>query len=162
MHAIVTETADKHPSTHHRGKDDLPYVTLIEGLEFKLLQVNADTGLWVVQTRFAPGLTIPRHKHTGDVYAVTFSGSWKYLEYPEVNTAGSYLYEPAGSMHTLHVPASNSEPTEVWFAINGANLNMDEHDNVESIWDTPFITALYLEECRKAGLPVPDVIGLSA
>jgi hypothetical protein len=28
---------------------------------------------------------------------VTFSGSWRYLEYPEVNTAGSYLFEPGES-----------------------------------------------------------------
>jgi quercetin dioxygenase-like cupin family protein len=156
----ITDTIESLPETHHRAKNDLPYVTLIEGLEFKLLQVNMDTGLWVVQTRFAAGLTIPRHKHTGDVFAVTFSGSWKYLEYPEVNTVGSYLYEPAGSTHTLHVPASNTEPTEVWFAINGANLNLDDDGNVESIWDPHFISALYLDECRKAGLPKPDVIGL--
>lgn len=159
MHAIA-QTAEQHPEAHHRGRDELPYVTLMQGLEFKLLQVNMDTGLWVVQTRFAAGLTIPRHKHTGHVYAVTFSGSWQYLEYPEVKTAGSYLYEPAGSTHTLHVPASNTEPTEVWFAINGANLNLDENQNIESIWDPQFILALYLDECHKAGFPRPNVIGL--
>ena len=62
-----------------------------------------------------------------------------YLEYPEVNTAGSYLYEPAGSIHTLHVPPTNRETTGVWFAIRGANLNLDEQGNVESVWDAAFL-----------------------
>ena len=70
---------------------------------------------------------------------MTFSGSWRYLEYPEVNTAGSYLYEPAGSIHTLHVPPTNRETTDVWFAIRGANLNLDEQGNVESVWDAAFL-----------------------
>ena len=47
-----------------------------------------------------------------------------------MNIAGSYLYEPAGSVHTLHVPATNTESTEVSFAIRGANLNLDEHDRI--------------------------------
>lgn len=47
-----------------------------------------------------------------------------------MNIAGSYLYEPAGSVHTLHVPATNTESTEVSFAIRGANLNLDEQGNV--------------------------------
>lgn len=71
----------------------------------------------MIRARFQPGLTIQRHKHTGEVFAFTLKGSWKYFEYPEVNTAGSYLYEPAGSIHTLHVPATNTEVTDVWFAI---------------------------------------------
>ncbi len=49
-----------------------------------------------------PGVTIQRHKHTGEVLAFTIRGAWKYLEYPEVNTAGSYLFEPAGSIHTAY------------------------------------------------------------
>ena len=90
---------------------------------------------WVIRVRFSAGLTIQRHRHTGEVFAFTIKGSWNYLEYPEVNTAGSYLFEPAGSIHTLHVPASNSEVTDVWFAIRGANLNLDEAGNVESVLD---------------------------
>jgi 2,4'-dihydroxyacetophenone dioxygenase len=114
----------------------------------------------VVRTHFKPGITIPSRRHTGEVFAVTFSGSWCYLEYPDVNTAGSYLFEPAGSQHTLHVPASNTEVTDVWFAIRGANLNLDEQGNVASVWDATFMIETYLALCAQAGHERPAVIGL--
>ncbi len=148
------------PPALHRGERELPFVTFMEGLDIQLLQASAENGLWVVRTRFTPGVMLPRHKHTGEVFAVTFSGSWRYLEYPEVNTAGSYLYEPAGSIHTLHVPPTNRETTDVWFAIRGANLNLDEQGNVESVWDAAFLIDVYLDLCRKGGHPRPAVIGL--
>ena len=127
------------PGALHRAEADLPFVRFFEGMEFQLLQASVEQGLWVVRTRFQPDVTIPTHRHTGEVFAVTFSGSWRYLEYPEVNTAGSYLFEPAGSQHTLHVPASNTGITDIWFAIRGANLNLDENGNVASVWDAAFM-----------------------
>jgi len=148
------------PNALHRAEGELPFVTFFEGLDFQLLQASVENGLWVVRTRFQPNVTIPTHRHTGEVFAVTFSGSWRYLEYPEVNTAGSYLYEPAGSQHTLHVPAGNTEVTDVWFAIRGANLNLDEQGNVASVWDATFMIETYLDLCAKAGYGRPAVIGL--
>ena len=148
------------PGALHRGERDLPFVTFLDGLDFQLLQVSIENGLWVVRTRFQPGVTIPTHRHTGEVFAVTFSGSWRYLEYSDVNTAGSYLFEPAGSQHTLHVPASNTAVTDVWFAIRGANLNLDEQGNIASVWDATFMIETYLDLCAKAGYGRPAVIGL--
>ncbi len=124
-----------------------------------MVQVNIDQGLWVIQNRFQPGVRVPRHKHTGEVYAFTLSGAWKYAEYPEVNRAGSYLYEPAGSIHTLVVPEDNTGPTEVWFAITGANLNLDADGNVESVFDAAFMLEVYLGVAEANGLDRPNVIG---
>ena len=140
------------PATSHLAQSDLPFVNFMEGLELQVLHISIESGLWVVRTRFAPGVTLPQHKHTGEVFAITFSGSWKYLEYPDVNTAGSYLYEPAGSIHTLHVPESNTEVTEVWFAIRGANLNLNEKGEVDSVWEAAFILETYRELCTWEGL----------
>ena len=82
----------------------------------QLLQADLANGVWIVRSLFPPGVTIQTHKHTGHVYAFTQSGQWHYLESPEaLNTAGSYLFEPAGSVHTLHVPADNEGDTDVWF-----------------------------------------------
>src|SRR5882724_2613503 len=142
----------------HRGESELPFVEFAEGVELQLLQVDLDQGLWIVRTRFQPGITIQTHKHTGSVFAVTFAGSWKYLEYPDVNTAGSYLFEPAGSIHTLTVPATERDVTDVWFAIYGANLNLDANGNVESIIDAAFIHQLYFAGCEAKGLATPAVI----
>lgn len=146
------------PAALHRAERDLPFVPYMEGVEFQLLQADIRAGIWVTRLRAEPGATIARHKHTGDVFAFTRSGSWKYLEYPEINTAGSYLYEPAGSIHTLHVLASNTGITDVWFAIRGANLNLDAQGNVEAVLDAGFVLDFYLSACREMGFAEPDVI----
>src|SRR3954452_10724998 len=102
----------------HRGEAELPFVDVGDGLNLQLLQVDLKQGIWIVRTRFSPGTVIQTHRHTGHVYAFTISGKWLYREYPDViNTAGSYLYEPAGSVHTLTVPEDVGELTDVWFAI---------------------------------------------
>ena len=98
------------------------------------------------------------HKHTGPVYAFTTSGAWKYRESDFVNRAGSFLYEPAGSVHTLEVLDDNTELTDVFFAIWGANLNLDADGNVESIIDAGGILQAYYLLCEASGLPKPDVV----
>jgi hypothetical protein len=94
------------------------------------------------------------------VHAFTQSGSWYYLEYPDsVNRAGSYLFEPAGSVHTLHVPETNTEDTDVWFTIHGANLNLDERGNVVSVLDAATILMYYRYRCKEEhGVDDPPVI----
>jgi 2,4'-dihydroxyacetophenone dioxygenase len=147
------------PQAIHRGEDECPFVDAGDGMQLKVVHVDIDQGLWVVRNRFQPGAKVQRHKHTGPVYAYTLSGSWKYAEYPEVNRAGSYLFEPAGSVHTLIVPEDNTEVTDVWFSIWGANLNLDDDGNVESVFDAAFILEAYLALAEAAGLDRPNVIG---
>ncbi len=127
----------------HVGQDDLPYMPAGSGSELKLVHVDLNQGLWISVTRFQPGTRIARHFHTGCVLAVTLSGSWYYEEYPEsVNQRGSYLFEPAGSVHTLVCP-DGAEPTEVWFAIWGANVLMDETGDPVAVVDAHRSLALY-------------------
>lgn len=153
-------TAVHVPTAVLRGESDLPFVDLGDGSTMQLLQVDVEQGLWVVRTRFAAGMTVPTHKHTGSVFAYTTSGSWKYLEYPDdVNRAGSYLFEPAGSIHTLHVPADNTEVTDVFFAIHGANLNLDADGNVTTVIDAGGIRDFYFAMCEDDGHGRPPVIG---
>ena len=147
------------PAATHRGESDLPFMPYQEGVTFQLSQVNIEAGFFVVRVRGEPGRTIQRHKHTGEVFAFTLAGSWKYFEYPEINTAGSYLYEPAGSVHTLHFPDTNTETTDIWFVLHGANLNLDTDGVVESVLDASAALAIYRAACNEAGLPPPNVIG---
>jgi quercetin dioxygenase-like cupin family protein len=146
------------PTALHRGDDSLPWVDLGGGIEIKVLQVKIEEGLWVIRNRFAPGANVQTHKHTGSVYAFTTRGAWRYRESDFVNVPGSFLYEPAGSVHTLTVPETNTEPTEVWFAIWGANLNLDANGNVEMVIDAQLVLNFYLAGAAAAGLPKPDVI----
>jgi 2,4'-dihydroxyacetophenone dioxygenase len=146
------------PTAIHRADDDLPWVDIGEGSLLKVLQVKEREGLWVIRNRFAAGYRVQTHKHTGPVYAFTTSGAWKYKESDFVNRAGSFLYEPAGSVHTLEVLDDNTELTDVFFAIWGANLNLDADGNVESIIDAGGILQAYYLMCEASGLPKPDVV----
>lgn len=139
------------PAAFHVGTDDLPFVDLGDGSTLQLLHVNVEAGLWVIRTKFQPGYLVDTHKHTGTVYAFTMTGSWKYLEYDDVNTQGSYLFEPAGSLHTLSVPATNTEVTDVFFVINGANLNLDADGNIVSMIDAQSIAQAYIYLAEAQG-----------
>ncbi|TVP51969.1 MAG: cupin [Mongoliibacter sp.] len=137
----------------HIGENDLPYIELTPGIKLKLLMVDLADGLWIIQMKFEPGTEITKHYHTGPVLAVTYSGEWYYKEYPDDrNKKGSFLYEPAHSMHTLTVPESNSEVTDIWFAVRGANLNIDENDEVESVTDANSIFETYKQLCSEQNL----------
>ena len=143
----------------HIGENDLPFVDLGDGSLLQLLQVDLNQGLWVVRTKFKPGYSVDKHYHTGPVFAVTFSGCWYYKEYPDYkNTAGSYLYEPAHSVHTLTVAEDNEEMTDVWFAIYGANVNVDDKGQVTGIVDAQGILAAYRGLCDAQGLDHSKVI----
>lgn len=147
------------PKAVMRSEADCPMVNAGEGVKLQLLQVDIEVGLWVIRNHFEPGARVQTHKHTGQVFAFTQAGCWKYDEYPERMTAGSYLFEPAGSIHTLIVPEDNTEVTDVWFAIYGANLNLDADGNVESVLDAGFILEAYLALCEAEGHDTPNIIG---
>lgn len=142
--------APEAPTAIHRANDELPFITFPDGTGMKLVQVDLSQGVWVVRSRFRAGTTQLTHKHTGHVYAFTLSGSWHYLEAPDaINRAGSYLFEPAGSVHTLHVPDTNTEDTDVWFTIYGANLDLDERGNVVNVTDAAAVLSYYRYYCAK-------------
>jgi 2,4'-dihydroxyacetophenone dioxygenase len=153
----MTDTA---PTAVHRGLDELPSIDFGDGNNMQLLRVDLANGVWIVRNRFDPGITVQTHKHTGHVDAFTITGSWHYLESPEaVNTPGSYLFEPAGSIHTLHVPDTNDGVTDVWFTIHGANLNLDADGNVETVIDAGSVLSYYRYLCaQQHGLADPPVV----
>ena len=139
----------------HRGADDLPFVEIGDGNKMKVIQVDTGLGLWIVENVFQPGYTVPTHRHTGPVWGYTTSGAWKYKEYDYVNRAGSFLYEPAGSVHTLQCVEAD---TKVWFHMYGANLNLDADGNVGSVTDGAGSLAAYYALCEAQGFPRPNVL----
>jgi quercetin dioxygenase-like cupin family protein len=143
------------PTAIHVGADDLPFVDIGGGSKLKVIMVKEREGLWIVENVFNAGYEVQRHKHTGPVYAYTTSGAWKYKEYAEVNRAGSFLYEPAGSVHTLTVLEDN---TQVWFQMYGANLNLDADGNVVSVTDGAGTLEAYYLLCEAEGKPRPVVV----
>ena len=151
---------ESEPTAILRREEELPFVEIGDGSQLQVLQVDLATGIWIIRNRFAPGTTMQKHKHTGSVYAFTTAGAWHYLESADaVNVAGSYLFEPAGSVHTLHVLDDNTELTDVWFTIHGANLNLDADGNVDYVIDAYTVYDFYRAACEaEHGIIDPPVV----
>ena len=113
------------------------------GVHFQPLRLDIEKGEWVVRATFEPGATIPLHYHTGIAEVFTLSGRWHYREYPnQPQTAGSYLYEPASSVHTFITPADNTEDTVILVHVVGANINFTDDGQFHSILDAALLRHL--------------------
>jgi 2,4'-dihydroxyacetophenone dioxygenase len=143
------------PEAIHFGESDLPFVDFGGGNQFKVILVDVGQGVWVVENIFQAGFEVPTHKHTGPVFGFTRSGAWKYKEYDYVNRAGSVLYEPAGSVHTLTCLEDN---TQVWFHMTGTNLDLDADGNIIGTADGPGTLAAYLALAEAQGLGRPNTV----
>lgn len=139
----------------HIGADDLPFVDIGDGSLLKVLQVKKGEGMWIIENIFKDGYEVDKHRHTGPVYGYTSAGAWKYAEYDYVNRAGSFLYEPAGSEHTLQCIEDN---TRVWFQMYGSNVNIDADGNITSVVDGLLTLEFYYMMCEEQGLPRPNVL----
>jgi quercetin dioxygenase-like cupin family protein len=148
----MTATA---PEAVHVGADELPFADIGDGNKLKVIQIDEAEGLWIVENVFQAGFEVQTHRHTGPVFGYTTRGAWKYKEYDYVNRPGSFLYEPAGSVHTLQVLEND---TQVWFHMYGANLNLREDGTVESVTDGASTLAAYLALCEMQGLGRPNVL----
>ena len=142
----------------HLGDEEIPWVGIPDGSLMKVVYARVQEGLWIIRNRFKAGFEVATHKHTGPVFGYTSSGAWKYKEYDYVNRAGSFLYEPAGSIHTLMVPEDTTEDTDVWFQIHGANLNLNPDGSIESVVDAKLVSDAYFALCEMQGLSRPNVV----
>lgn len=132
--------------------NDVPLLrnALGPGINFQPLFLDPEMGIWTILGTFAPGVELPIHLHTGGVHGYTLKGEWIYKEYPDQpQTAGSYLYEPASSVHTFAVPETNTEDTVVLFIVNGANVSFTEDGQFHSVLDAVTVQKL-VEQCAQA------------
>ena len=146
---------DLNPTAVHIGADELPFVDMGGGNMLKVIQVHEGEGLWIIENIFQAGFEVLTHRHTGPVWGYTKSGAWKYKEYDYVNRADSFLYEPAGSVHTLQCI---EDDTRVWFHMYGVNLNLGPDGSIVSVSDGAGTLAFYYQMCEQAGLPRPNVL----
>jgi quercetin dioxygenase-like cupin family protein len=143
------------PTTTKCPAGEIPYVEMMEGVELKVLRVGGPSGTYTLMTRFAPGITLPKHRHFGEVHAYTISGRWHYREYDWVSETGDYVYEPPNSTHTLTVPPDNDGPTEVVFVIDKGMVILGDDDELLLIEDAWSITEMYLGALAARGIEAP-------
>lgn len=117
--------------------------------------LDTENGVWVIYARFDAGTLLPTHFHTGTVHFYTTAGSWAYIEHPEdVQTAGSYLYEPGGSTHTF----ASKEGAEGFMVINGANINFNPDGSFMNIMDAGWIESVLVQVAKATGQALPPYI----
>ena len=94
------------------------------------------------------------------MFAFTLAGEWTYLEYPESppSTAGSYLYQPPGTRHTLKVADHNPCETDVVYVIFGAMLVLDPGGNVVAVLDAASHLRDWPAALRAQGHDVAEII----
>jgi 2,4'-dihydroxyacetophenone dioxygenase len=134
------------------------------GIDIQPLRIDPERGEWIFLAVLAPGCSLPLHYHTGPAQVYTFKGRWLYREYPDQpQTAGSYLYEPGGSVHTFYCPEDNTEDTVVLAWIEGAQVQFDEHGAFIGINDAVSIQHVTEAAAAKQGTgPVGYIHGGSA
>jgi 2,4'-dihydroxyacetophenone dioxygenase len=107
--------------------DPIPLLkdAMAPGIDIQPLRLDPEKGQVVLMATMAPGCLLPVHYHTGTAEVYTFSGCWKYAEYPtQPQTAGSYLYEPGGSVRTFYCP--DTEDTVVLLWMEGAQIGFND------------------------------------
>jgi len=156
----MTNPADVLAVARHVGVDDVPWVPNLNypGTEMRLLQADLDAGVYTLAGRMHAGLTVGTHRHLGAVHMFTLSGSWVYLEHDFVNRAGSYLHEAPASVHTLSVPADNTQTRETLTVVYGRTEYIGDGGEVIAVSDTASNLAMFYESCEAAGIPRPTAI----
>ncbi|MGV0735043.1 2,4'-dihydroxyacetophenone dioxygenase family protein [Mycobacterium syngnathidarum] len=130
------------------------------GVHIKPLRIDVEAGCMVALVTFSPGSEVPLHYHTGIAEVYTLSGSWHYKEYPDqLQTAGSYLYEPAASVHTLTCPESNVEDTVMLVRVEGAQINFTDDGQLHSILDAAVIRHIVPALAEAQGVGPVNYIG---
>jgi len=133
----------------------LPWGEVGGGFALKLFRRGQDDGVYSMLNRFEPGFRAPTHRHLGDVHAYTLEGRWRYEEYDWVAGPGDYVFEPAGSTHTLVVPAENAGPTLVFFTVAQGLELYDAEGRVFMVQDGAGMEQLYRDALARQGVPFP-------
>jgi len=150
------------PESFHAASNDLPWADNWAGdpgIKLQLLMADVEGGRYAIRMLFAPGLKVAPHKHTAEIHAFTFAGEWAYTEYPDSppNTAGSYLYEPPGSTHTLKVADHVQGDTDVLFVMYGAMLHLGDDGAVLGTTDAESVLREYADRLTAQVVPMPSI-----
>ncbi|KGE03712.1 cupin domain-containing protein [Pseudohaliea rubra] len=136
-----TATADHNPGVRGAMLADInqiDWVTLAEGVKFKLLRYCEVTGDWVLYVQLQPGVKFTRHKHITPAEFFITKGVLKF-ERGEAG-AGVYGYEEIGE---IHEEAGGDEVTEFLYIGHGPVSYLDENDNTLFIGDLAFFKSAW-------------------
>lgn len=106
--------------------DERLWVPQADNVWFRPLMLNTVNGEWVNLLRVRRSGVLSRHRHPAPVHGYVIKGSWRYLEHDWIATAGMYVFEPPGEVHTLVVDDDVEEMITL-FHVAGALIYFDEN-----------------------------------
>jgi 2,4'-dihydroxyacetophenone dioxygenase len=110
--------------------DERVWVPQAAGVWFRPLLFNTVTGSWCNLLRVRKTGVLSRHIHPSWVTGYVIKGAWRYLEHDWVASAGSFVYEPPGEIHTLVVDeVVGADEMITQFNIHGAMVYLDDAGN---------------------------------
>lgn len=124
---------------------DIPFVPIRPGISYRPIRFDPDG--WSLQLKVEPGAVITRHRHTGEVHALTLSGAREIIDTGEIIGPGDYVYEPPGNIDAWR--CHGDEPCIIHITLTGRVEYLDDDDNVLFYTDTHNQRAAYLEWCKE-------------
>ena len=129
------------------------------GIMIRPMFLDRENEVCVHYDTIQPGTALPAHLHTRTVHFFTTKSRWRSAEQPEyMQIAGSYLFEPGGSIHTFMIPTDATESTKGFMVVNGANVNFVD-GKYHSMMDTCVIQDGILGAIIAGLIPIPRCIG---
>jgi len=127
------------------------YVPFTETVSSRPLWISPSQNKWCdILMATGPGL-VNRHYHPHEVFALTISGKWGYLEHDWTATAGDFVYETPGESHTL-VAYQHPDPMKVFFIVTGPLVWLDDKGEPSGYFDVHNYIALCREHYAKNGI----------
>jgi len=114
--------------------DERVWIEIEPSVWFRPLFFDMNNGSHGEVLRVRKGGVLSRHRHPSPVHGFVLKGSWRYREHTWTATAGSYVFEPPGEVHTLTVDEDCPEMQTV-FVICGPVLYIDDEDRVVHVED---------------------------
>ena len=130
----------------HQVRNDKPLKGLVRPVMF-----DVTNGGWISILKAEGEGTIQRHRHAAAVTAWTMEGSWGYREHDWLAGPGSFVYEPAGHIHTLYIDPTVGHMTAL-FHVYGPVIHLDPEGNVTSYDDVYLRLDRYLKHCKAHGI----------
>ncbi|RZU38723.1 ChrR-like protein with cupin domain [Fluviicoccus keumensis] len=133
----------------------MPFLPYTDKAFVKAIKVDPVRGEWITLLKAPADMVLPKHHHSGTVHVYTLSGSWKYQEHDWVATAGSFVFETAGTAHT---PVGVGDAEIITLNIvQGDWIILGENDQVLAIENWKTVMRRYLDFCAATGLTPVDI-----
>ena len=108
-------------------EDERVWVPQAPGVWFRPLLLDTVTGTVANLLRVRRGGVLGRHIHNAPVFGYVIKGAWRYLEHDWVASAGHFVYEPPGEIHTLVVDADGEADEMItFFVVHGGLTKIGE------------------------------------